>query len=185
MLLLQPGRTDSSSGRFVPGNVQFRPFSAVTTNCYPNVSWQLGSDCCLGSSATRRESRNRTVLYVLQLSTKAELDMTSQELVLPSKEWFDFVKFWCHSSLSPDSAGPGHDLNRPSGLKRKGVSKAAAEPAAEPRLVLLPRPQPGAEEGRLKGSTCLPFWGELLAKDKIAGRDALGNGYSSFLHLRS
>lgn len=89
--LLQPGRTDSSSGRFVPGNVQFRPFSAVTTNCYPNGSWQLGSDCCLGSSATRRESRNRTVLYVLQLSAKAELDMTSQELVLPSKEWFDFV----------------------------------------------------------------------------------------------
>lgn len=51
--------------RFAPGHVQFRPFSAVASNCYQTLSWPLGSNCCLGSNVPRRNSRNRRVLYVL------------------------------------------------------------------------------------------------------------------------
>lgn len=47
--------------------------------------------------------------------------------------------------------------------------------------VLLPHPQPGAEEGRLKTSTCHPAGGEPLTKDKITGSRQACPGKCVFL----
>lgn len=115
-----PAWQDWALHRFVPGDVQFRPFSTVTTNCYQNVSWQLGSDCCLGSSATCRNSRNGTVLYAL-------LTDFSQNRIVRDKAGIGSAKYknvlilfmLVPPGLTPDCAGPGRDLNGSSGLEER------------------------------------------------------------------
>ena len=148
VLLLQPGRTESSSGstaQVCPWQRAVRSFQHCHHKLLSN-SWQLGSNAAREAVLHAGIAETgESCMRFRQSSAKTELGATRQELVLPSIRMVSFCLFWCHSVLSPVCARPGHDLNWPSGLKRKDMNKAATKPAAKPPCP--PSPSPAWSRG--------------------------------------